>query len=178
MSAFGALFGHHDTVSGMSYHEVITDTEMQAATSAWGQSRPNWAIRATSAFPSIATGPRTLREVRKVPISEVASLAESRPLVEFQIASVCEKNRKVCGQRLIQSIDPGSSRHRHREQSFLRVSQGADLLSIYPHTCGPAVNHTKLAGGRGADINNAPSTIRAAIVYPHGYRRPVAHVGH
>jgi hypothetical protein len=31
-----------------------------------------------------------------VPISEVASLAESRLLVEFQIASVCEKNRKVC----------------------------------------------------------------------------------
>ena len=35
---------------------------------------------------------------------EVATLAESRPLVEFQIASVCEKNRKVCGQRLIQSL--------------------------------------------------------------------------
>ena len=119
-----------------------------------------------------------LQHVRFVPISEVASLAESRPLVEFQIASVCEKNRKVCGQRLIQSIDPGSSRHRHREQSFLRVSQGADLLSIYPHTCGPAANHTKLARGRGADINNAASTIRAAIVYPHGYRKPIAHVGH
>jgi hypothetical protein len=40
---------------------------------------------------------RYQRHVRKVPISEVASLAESRLLVEFQIASVCEKNRKVCG---------------------------------------------------------------------------------
>jgi hypothetical protein len=29
-----------------------------------------------------------------LPISEVASLAESRLLVEFQIASVCEKNRR------------------------------------------------------------------------------------
>jgi hypothetical protein len=28
------------------------------------------------------------------PISEVASLAESRLLVEFEIAGVCEKNRR------------------------------------------------------------------------------------
>jgi hypothetical protein len=58
------------------------------------------------------------------------------------------------------------------------TAQGTHLLSIYPHSCGPAANHTKFARSRGADIDNAPATIRAAIVYPHGYRTPVAYVGH
>src|SRR6478735_11874106 len=39
-----------------------------------GHSRPNWAIRATSALPPIATKLRTSREVCSVPISEVAIL--------------------------------------------------------------------------------------------------------
>ena len=53
MSAFGALFGHHDTVSGMSYHEVITDAEMQAATSAWGHSRRLRHVRLRSGLGTI-----------------------------------------------------------------------------------------------------------------------------
>jgi hypothetical protein len=41
--------------------------------SARGQSLPKWAIWATSAFPTLATGQRTSLEVRSVPIPEVVN---------------------------------------------------------------------------------------------------------
>jgi hypothetical protein len=48
--------------------------------SALGQSRPNGAIRATSAFPPIATGQRTSRLVRLVPKAEVADASRSEKI--------------------------------------------------------------------------------------------------
>jgi hypothetical protein len=48
--------------------------------SVWGQSLPKWAIRATSAFPPIATIERTSHHVRFVPKAEVGSASYGRTM--------------------------------------------------------------------------------------------------
>jgi len=45
--------------------------------SAWGYSRPKWAVRATSAFPPVATVLRTSPEDRFVPEPEMSFLTAS-----------------------------------------------------------------------------------------------------
>jgi hypothetical protein len=64
---------------------------LKPTTSAMGQSLPKWAIRATSAFPPIATIERTSRHVSNVPKAEVKRHAITSTMLNDIVQSVLDE---------------------------------------------------------------------------------------